>query len=630
MKKIGFATRFGSVLLLLGLILPIKGASAQALAFAEISPPDVDTYPEISTYLNVFDDQGNFVTNMRNGDISVMENGVEISPDTLENLKTPLSFVLAVNSDPALAVRDSYGESRYDKILEILNGWADSLPTDNLDQFALVWNGGVVGSRLSVNDWKSRLSGFDPQARNSTNSLSALAFALDAVQETSETPGSKKAILLISSHLSMKDQNGINDLISRAKQSQVRVYVWITDSNDFQENPGSLVLSDLAAATGGKSFSFTGKELLPNPEEWVGSLRNVYKVTYTSQIRASGKNTLAIQVHTANLALSSPALDFELDIQPPNAILLSPPISIVRQNPEDPFNLDSFTPKNQDISVLIEFPDGKKRNLKRTSLYIDGELVAENTSEPFTLFQWDLSGYIVSAEHILKVEVEDELGLTHTSAEVPVQVTVVQPPGGIAGLILRNRMAITITFVIFAGAVVLVILFLSGRRGLMTLAERRKARAAQIDPVTQPVQIREDTSTSLLGNSFPWLRRKSEPPAAYFVRLSTDGSPSQSDPIPLPGRELTFGTDPTQAMIILDHPSISLLHSRLRHGTDDSFRLFDQNSVAGTWVNYEPVPSEGCILKHGDIINMGMLTYRFVLSKSRITAKPVITPIKSE
>jgi hypothetical protein len=597
------------------------------MSYATITVPDTSKYPILTTYLDTFDDQGSFVNNLTTSDVSILENGKQLTLDHLDSLEVPLSLVLAINSDPALAVRDGLGVSRYNKILAALDNWAVARPSDSQDKLALTWNGGVVASRLGPAAWKTRLDNFDPAPRATTSSLAALAYALDAAQEAEAGTGVKKSILLISGHLSTKSQAGINDLINRAKQSGVRVYVWIVDSKAFQENPGAVALQDLALATGGRFSQFTNDETLPNLEEWFVSLRQVYQLTYRSNIRAAGQQSLSVQVNSGNLSLTSPAVSFQFDVQPPSAALLSAPIQIVRQNPESPFDLQSFKPIRQEISILVEFPDGHTRPLKRTSLYVDGQKVAENTSEPFNRFIWDLSGYQASADHALEVEVEDVLGLSRKSAEVPVQVNVIQPPGGMAGLILRNRMAVTITFMILAGVVVLGIIILGGRRGLATLAERRNARTARLDPVTQPVHVQVEPDTAARTSPFPWLRRRSIPPPAYFVRLTKDGAPGEGDPIPIFGREITFGTDPTQATVVLDHPSLSLLHARLRYNADDSFMLLDQNSVAGTWVNYELVPPEGRTLQHGDVIHLGRLIYRFVLAKPPVFPKPTINPI---
>lgn len=622
--------RFFLLLLITSLIVPLgipaESARAQGTGYVTITNPDTSKFPTISTYLDAFDDQGQFITDLATSEVTVIENGKQVTSDTLESLHPPLSFVLAINSEPALSVRDGFGYSRYDKVVSALNNWVKALPTDSPDKLALVWNGGVVASRLGPTEWNTRLGAFDPALRTSKTSLSALAFALDAAQEAESGSGIKKSILLISAHLNVQDQTGIHDLITRAKLAGVRVYVWITDSRSFQENPGALVLQDLALETGGRYAAFTGSETLPDMAEWLSPLRNNYKLTYSSEIRQGGTQTLTVTVNNGSQALTSTAVNFTMDLQPPSVTLLSPPIQIVRQNPEDPFDIASFTPTRQEISALVEFPDGLPRSLKRTTLYVDGQKISENTREPFTRFNWDLNDYAASADHVLQVEVEDSLGLSQTSTEVPVQVTVVQPPGGMAGLILRNRTAVTITIMVLAGSVALSIIVLGGRKTLSTLAERRKKRAAQLDPLTQPVPGRAETAGAPRANPFPWLRRKTAPPPAYFVKLTSDGAPSKGDPISLIGPEITFGTDPTQATNVLDHPSLSALHARLHHAENDIFTLLDQNSVAGTWVNYDPIPLEGRTLKHGDVVHFGRLTYRFVLTKPPAIPKPTITP----
>jgi hypothetical protein len=586
------------VLLVLSLILPATSALAQETGFAAITIPDTTQFPLLITTLDVFDGDGNFANGLTSANLAILENGESITPEKVEKLQ-PLS------------------------------SWASNQPDDSRDKLALVWNGGIIASRLDVQSWKTRLETFDIAPRESKSNLAALTFALDAIQEADAEPGSKKAILLVSGHLGLKDQGAIDDLINRAKQAEVRIYVWITDSPSFQENPGSLALQTLANATGGQYTSFTGTETLPDPEEWFSTLRNLYRVYYRSGIREGGQHNLSIQVTSSAVSLTSPSVTFPLDIQPPSAALLSPPFQILRQNAETPFDLESFMPRQQEISILIEFPDGRTREIFRTALFVDGEKVAENTSEPFTQFTWDLSNYSASADHALQVEVEDVLGLNRLSAEVPVQVMVKDPPGGMPGLVLRNRAALTITFVVITGAIVLSVLILGGRKGLASLSERRKARAALRDPVSQPVPVKVENTNQSRANPFPWIRQKTPPPPAYFVRLTADGSPGKGDPIQLNGREITFGTDPTQATVVLGHPSLSLLHARLLYNEHEVFTLLDQGSVAGTWVNYDLIPQEGRVLKHGDVIHLGQLTYRFVLAKPPVIKKPTITHIKN-
>lgn len=622
--------KFHLLLLIISLFIPSGFVRAQGTASVTVFQPDSAQFPTITALMDVFDEQGRFITGLTATDLSVLENGQTLgTPSTFEQLEQPLNVVVAINSDPALAVRDGLGFSRYDKMTAVLKNWAAARPTDRPDSFALVWNGGIIASQLSPANWLTRFEAFDPALRNSVAGLTSLAFAIDVAQQASSTPAGKKAILFISPHLETRDLNALPDLLNRAQQANIRIFVWMGDSSDYFNHQGAQALANLAAQTGGRYTTFSGTETLPDPEEWVDSLRYVYRISYESTVRETGVHTFSVLLNARGLTLTSSPVSFQVEIEPPNPVLLSPPIQIVRQNLVDQFDIENSLPKTQEIAIIIEFTDNIKRSLARTTLYVDGEIVDENTTPPFDQFTWNLENYLVTGEHTLQVEVVDALGLSKMSAAVPVQVIVIQPPGGLTGLILRNRAAVTISVIVAAGLVLLGILFFGGRKTMMALAERRRARAMRFDPLTQPVNI-ESEKTGSRANPFPWLRRKAPPPTAYFVKLTIDGQPASGDPIPLTGRELTFGTDPTQATNVFDHPSLSSLHARLRQDEHGNFIVLDQNSIAGTWVNYEPAPKEGCVLKHGDVIHFGQLTYRFIFTKPPAPQKPVITPFSAD
>lgn len=624
------AQRFTLLLLILSLTLPASLARAQGTASLTLFQPDTSKFPTITALLDVFDEQGNFVTGLTAADISVVENGQTLgTPSTFEQLGQPLKVVVAINAGPALAMRDGLGFSRYDKMTAVVKNWVASRPADSPDDFALVWNGGIIASQLSPANWLTRFENFDPSLRNSVAGLTSLAFAIDVAQQGSSASGGKKAILFISPRLETRDLNALPDLIDRARQANIRVFTWMGDSTDFFNHQGAQALSDLARQTGGRYLAFSGTETLPDPEEWVASLRYVYRLAYDSAARETGQHVFNVLVNTSSLQQTSNPATFQIVIEPPNPVFLSPPIQIVRQNLVDQFDIENSLPKTQEISIIVEFTDNIERSLARATLYVDGEVVAENTSPPFDKFTWYLGDYLVTGDHALQVEAVDVLGLSKMSAVVPVQVIVIQPPGGMAGLILRNRAAVTITAIIAAGLVLLGIIFFGGRKTLLVLAERRRAGIMRFDPLTQPVEIEKEKAGSR-SNPFPWLRRKTPPPAAYFVKLTMDGQPASGDPIPLTGQELTFGTDPTQATNVFDHPSISPLHARLRRDENGNFIILDQNSVAGAWVNYEPAPKDGCMLKHGDVIHFGQLTYRFIFAKPPAPQKPVVTPFPQE
>jgi hypothetical protein len=177
-----------------------------------------------------------------------------------------------------------------------------------------------------------------------------------------------------------------------------------------------------------------------------------------------------------------------------------------------------------------------------------------------------------------------------------------------------------------AGGILLLIL-LSGRLRVKSRRERRETRKRAIDPVTQPVNIQqaEPPSKRKQAKRPPWRRGDRLPDApAYLARLGSNGEPLTGHPIALIEKEITFGTDPVEAMHVLDHPSIAALHARIQRKESGDFWLFDNGTVAGTWVNYEPVPQNGCILKHEDVVNFGQLMYRFTLKNPPAEPEPKI------
>jgi hypothetical protein len=416
-------------------------------------------------------------------------------------------------------------------------------------------------------------------------------------------------------------------------EADVRVSVWFVDGEMYFETPSATAFKSLAQQTGGSYFAFSELETFPDPESYFAPLRHLYSLSYDSTQTTSGNHSLAVEVQAPVGTITSESKNFELDVQPPNPILVMPPNQIVRQAPaDDPFNPELLLPEQQQIEIIIEFPDNHPRPLVRTTLYVDGIPVAQNDAEPFDRFVWDLSTYNASGEHGLVAGVVDSLGMNKASMSVPVVITVVQAPTGPQAFLARYRTQIALGAILLAGGTLLVIL-LSSRLRIKSRRERRADRQRSIDPVTQPVRIQQAEPPSKQKNHLkgkqdkrlPWTRGDRLPDApAYLTRLGSNGEPATGRPIPLIEKEITFGTDPVQSEYVLDHPSIAGLHAHLRRTEGGDFMLVDNDTVAGTWINYDPIPEEGHILKHGDVVHFGQLMYRFSLKNPPADSEPQI------
>ena len=605
---------------------------AQTAAYAEIVQVNADDFPSIFTLVDIYDANGNFISGVQPSDITVYEDAQETKAQTVVESEVPVQVVVAINPGPGMAVRDSNGIPRFDRVTEALTAWVESQPAESQDDLSLVSLSGSLINHASFNDWFVSLTYFKPDLRNSTPNLQTLSIALDTVNASTPQPGMKRAVLFITPHMDDPNiDNLVAPLIQRAIDSKVRVFVWFIDAEDFNITASANAFKSLAQQTDGAFFFFSRNEVFPDPNAYLAPLRHIYQVKYQSSLTTSGDHTLGFYIETA--AGTIPALDkpFTVNVQPPNPIFIAPPLQITRQPPEDdPYNKDVLEPSQQIVNIIIEFPDGHKRELRRTALYVDGQVVAENTKAPFDKFLWDLSAYDDSGQHEIIVEAEDVLGLKKSSIGIPVTFTVIHAPSGLRALLMRYSTQLIMGAIAFAGLALLAILIRSRIRNVPE-SRRKKVRRAKEDPLTQPVLVVNEPPSSAAKKAktqprFGWITRQSRVPSApaYLIRLTNGGEPASVSPISIIEKDMTFGTDPVQSMHVLDDPSISPLHARIKQTGEGIFVIIDQGSVAGTWVNYEPVTREGIRLKHGDRINFGQMQYRFDLSQPPAESEPKV------
>ena len=634
--------RLFALILSLGLLATTQAfAHAQTAAYADITAINAENFPKISGLLDVYDANGEFISGLQPSDLSVYEDGTPREVDTLSAADSAVQIVVAINPGPSLAVRDSNAVTRFTHVVEALSTWANAIPPESQDDLSLVSLSGSLINHAHAKEWLVSLQSFKPDFRNTTPNLQTLSIAIDTVNAATAQPGMKRAVLFITPHIENSNiDNDIAPLIQKAVDSKIRVFIWFVDATDFNASPSANAFKSLALQTNGSFFSFSGSEAFPELNVYFAPLRYIYMLAYTSGLSTSGDHTMGLYAETSQGRI--PALDksFSVNVQPPNPIFVAPPLQITRQPPaDDPYNPDVLNPTQQSLEIIIEFPDGHKRDLKRTTLYVDGQIVAENTSMPFEKFVWDLSTYTETAQHELMVEVEDVLGLTKSSIGNTVNLAVKPAPRGFRPFLARYRSYVVLGAIGLAGVALMAILLRGRRRGNSTI-ERIEIRRQLEDPLTQPVPALTDSSVPATKKSKTqprkpivagWAQAKSrvQEASAYLIRLTNGGEPASVAPIPLTEKEMTFGTDPVQSLRVLDDPSISPLHARIKRNGEGAFHIYDHGSVAGTWVNYEPVTRDGRRLAHGDRIHFGQLLYRFDLNHPPAEPEPKIISKKS-
>ncbi|OQY88313.1 MAG: hypothetical protein B6D39_11460 [Anaerolineae bacterium UTCFX2] len=629
----------GWVILLLCLIITTLPAAAQSGLTARLSAPDASVFPTISAYLDVYDTGGRFVDGLQPVQVSVLEGEALLPVEKIETLRPGVQVVVAINPGPAFAIRNFQAVSRFDMIKQSLQGWARSrLGTSTDDWSLLITDGASISHTADPAKFLETLEADQVDDRTARPSLDTLARAASLAADPTPRPGMGRVILLITSSVEGEIDQALKDVLDQARQQGIIIHLWMVASSGALTTQSAQKLIALAGSTGGRVFTFSGEQTLPDPEEYLEAVRKIYRIEYQSKVGLSGEHQFAAQVQMNEETVLSNSQTFRVDLLPPEPAFISPPIVIERQMPEAMKNADSLAlppgddpadflfPKEVTLQVVFDFPDGRKRGLAHSALLIDGVVVAENSAAPFDQFTWKLDDYTSDASHQIQVEVRDELGLTGDSISVPVQITVERLQADPWFVLRQNLLLITVILLILAGGFLFLILVLGGR--LRPVAQRAAHRWRKLDPVTHSVfETSEGHGRSLPG----WAarRRHPEPPTipnapAFLHRVTEGDQAAEGPPIPIHSDETLLGSDSKQAALVLTGDCIEGVHARLTHKSDGSFWLADMGSISGTWINFNPISNEEVCLQNGDLVHFGRVGFRFTIRQPVQALKPAI------
>jgi pSer/pThr/pTyr-binding forkhead associated (FHA) protein len=120
----------------------------------------------------------------------------------------------------------------------------------------------------------------------------------------------------------------------------------------------------------------------------------------------------------------------------------------------------------------------------------------------------------------------------------------------------------------------------------------------------------------------------SGPPAdgRHVAFLAWGEGESDGDHIELTTADMTLGREADAVDVILDDPSVSRLHARIRRNAAGEYWLYDEGSIMGTFLNYERLGLAPRRMQHGDVVQIGRVTLRFRLELPRQTTDEA-TPV---
>jgi hypothetical protein len=415
------------------------------------------------------------------------------------------------------------------------------------------------------------------------------------------------------------------DLITRAKQSGARIFVWMIASQHQFDDPEAASLRSIAEETGGQFFAFSGLEPFSEAQTLIEPLRFLYSVKYQSNISETGDHRLAVRIDLPESLIASTPVTFPIQLMPPNPIFVGLPSTIVRTAPaksQDP--LLELTPDTQGLEILIEFPDGFRRSITSSSLLVDGAVVHENTQEPFTRFVWDLSSYTTSAKHTIQAQVTDELGFSQTSALLSVDVNVTLP-----------KQSNWVEFLASGGVYLLLFgVFILGVVAAIIGKNIREKGTPFPKPAVGQTSASGVSMTSAggigYGSDSGWEETSPEVKVqSSLILLGRNMKPAGDPPILLDDTPISFGSDRQRATIWIEDETLEAIHCSIDPKADGTYTLTDHHSVLGTWLNYTAITSDATPLHHGDVIQVGDLSYRYEENPPRQSSVIEVKPYNS-
>ena len=597
---------------LLAGVVAARVSAAQPHAWIAVFGVDTADFPRVSAWVEAWDAQGQFIGHIRPADVQVMEDGKPRALAAWQEQQPGAQVVVAIEAGRALGVRDNIGVSRYEYIYNQVRSWADQ-PHNVPYDLSLITSDGTQATHLAdFSPFIQALDAYKPDTKTEKTGLKALAAGLKVAVDPTPHPGMGRALLWITP---LPTQQALQDLpqyLSLAQQARVRVYIWLVGPPALQEDPNAQTLAEFATQTLGRLYFFSGAETLPLLKDLFTPLTHIYHLTYISEAVQGESHTLRLTVHTPQgETLTARPVNFRFALKPPEVALLNPPQEITRVLPEGATDPAKRRPASVTVQVGVSFPDEHPRALQRVALLVDGQPADVRTEPPYDTLKWDLTSYQHGGAHTLQAEVEDIYGFTARSQPVTVQISVPQPPSTVAVTLSTYRQPLTIAIVVLAGVVLLSVLWVGGRRLPRTAATASEAPSPAEGHVAPRgrsrwwawVPRRPATVSTASGHAL-----------AYLVPLPASAAEVPDlTTLPIAAPEITLGSDPAQADVVIADPSIEPLHARLWRTDEGAFFIADQRSAAGTWVNYAPVSPEGARLQPGDLVHLGRVGFRFRL-----------------
>ncbi|MDX1688106.1 MAG: FHA domain-containing protein [Candidatus Promineifilaceae bacterium] len=509
-------------------------------------------------------------------------------------------------------------------LIDATSGVEDQLPTiqQRIEEFAsatymkeqvdvlAIYRVGETGAELLLEP-----TGFYNSVRNffsspleASDSPTALIDStmglLNDVQGMVPEPAMFSSIVVFSDGTdAVSTQYEAGEVAPRAAELGVPVHtVWLQNEElSVSQEAGRTYLEEVAAGSRGVAARLSQPETITTIFERTAELRNQRLLHYRLENPAGGD--VPVRVGLAGEAGSQAETMITISASAPTVTLNIPPESRTISLPA----LDE--PVRLTLSGEVGWLDGVERRVETAALFVNGQRVADVPAGEVEQFQAEIPNFFYGANTV-HLAITDEQGMLARSPQVTLTVAegeraipeAVQPPG----------FELASAAPICLGAVLLLAIlglggFLAYRSGRLPAFRGRsgRKRGPKVD-----LSAEEAPSEAVYADPGFAPGQEEARLAPGYLEVIEAATPMPAH-IPLHDDETRLGRSPSLSEVAFEQdPTVSRLHATIIWD-GQVFRIYDDESTSGTWVNDQEVSEYGVQLYDGDDIFLGKVQLRF-------------------
>lgn len=645
-----FFKLFLSLLCLLLLVAPvIAQVEGPRLRITQIDTTD---FPEVAVRISTTDSENNLVTDLAG--LEVSENGETVEAFETDQVAVGIELIFVIDANTAIEQVDEGGTlTRREKIRDSINDYANNIMDSEGqdDVVTIIVPDGEAGQFLEQPDMTfpneviNAINFYESGELSDTPLNAMLEMALEKAEEN-QADGRYQAVLLFTDGAQLNTQLDFPALTERAQAAEVNFYGAILGSRADQNEIDNV--TQLTDPTGGTYVHMPESAEAAPLFETIDQRAVQTEILYRSTAGESGSQEV-----TVTLGEASDEATYDLTIEPANiTILLDNSQPIRRVAPEADTPLEELEPTTQPLAAEVSWPDGHPRTLSSATLLVNETEVPLEApvldNNGLLTFEWNISG-LDAGDYELQVRVVDELGLESFSDPLPLSIEIDRPgppevvetpapaqetepeedtePEAESGTILdtlqenTTLVAIGIGVLVLLFIIVVVVIVLVRRRRGGDISEPDTApttASPAIPPLGTPADDVEATTIEQFDQDATFLMQpdfvQREVGGAYLEPL--EYAPEHTGMIPLTGNNVALGRDPNLVQIPFNDRSVSRLHARIMEN-NGVFRLYDEGSASGTYLNYERIGLTPQVINDKDDVHFGRVHLRFHIAAPR-------------